>query len=237
MKESNLASTFSLERVFLYGKRFLYVNKKSLITSFSSFIILFLAFIIWSELTQMDEISYQIMTRTLLYIFTFMGYYLTSFMFDESNSPNTDSQFLTLPVSSKERYLFSWFFSYVLIFSFIGALTLIISYMSDSKLSELMWSSSTNILLEITLLHSIFFYGAIYFKQNSFTSTFISVIIISTVLTLIVLYLKSFISTGELPFLNGTFVSEFFSTRIFGYLVAITFWFLTYRRLLTKQAA
>lgn len=238
MNESNLPTTFSFERVVLYGKRYFQVNKKSILTIISAIIILTIAFALWSNYVDFSDLGLRTLAGSLINIIIFMGLYLTSFVFDESKAPNTASQFFTFPISSVERFFFYWFFSFVIIFSFIGLVMYILSISIDYTFSFLLSLSSTNALSEAALLHSIFFFGAIYFKQNSFLSTLISIFLLIIGLALLSLAMSSLLPAETLLSMGNKYsLPKAFTNKFFGFSVALVLWALTYRRLSTKQAA
>lgn len=237
MNESNLASTFSFDRVFKYGKRFLYLKKKSILINIFGMIILSTAFALWSNYVDFSDLGLRTLEGTLINIILFMGLYLTSFVFDESKSPNTASQFFTFPITSLERFFFYWFFSFVLIFSFIGLVIFTLSISIDSSYSLSLSLTSKNTLSEAALLHSIFFFGAIYFKQNSFLSTLISIFLLITGLALLSITMSAFLPPETVLSMGDNFsITKAFTNKFFGFSVALVLWFLTYRRLSTKQA-
>jgi len=115
------------------------------------------------------------------------GFILTSNIFHELHKPEKSIQYMTLPASNLEKLISAWLNSSVLIL----ALSLVVYYASFilAKLLALWWFDIEMPIFNIFVffkkvciayisIHSLFFFGAVYFKGKNFFKTLFSVFLL-----------------------------------------------------------
>lgn len=172
----NKVSSFSIERTLLFSKRYLYVNKKMIVSGFFIMLGIIALFIIPTTLMPNKELFNDVQNNYVLTIITYFGFGLASAMFNELNSKEKAPQYLTLPVSSLEKLVSAWLISYVG-FLMVGlTLLLLLITIMGNDVSNYMDIFSLNQFLSFTFFHSVFLFGAIFFKVNNFLSTLLSIV-------------------------------------------------------------
>lgn len=130
----------------------------------------------------------------LYYSIMFLGGLIyTSNMFSELHDPEKSYRFLTLPVSNLERLVSSWVLS-AIIFPFVALFAmilvvllsnLIINFSVDPASFSGILSHTTFLITGIYIVtQSVFFLGAVYFRNHNFMKTLLSLFLISFVISI-----------------------------------------------------
>lgn len=117
------------------------------------------------------------------------GLILTSGIFSELHKPEKSIQFLTLPASSTEKFLSGWFittvaFIIISICAYYIAFTLTILlakwwFDADIVMKSLSSFGAWNGLRAYLIIHTVFLFGAIYFRGKNFFKTVFSLFALS----------------------------------------------------------
>lgn len=209
------------------------------------------------------EISLQLLL--LLWVIMFAGTVFTSTIFADINSKKAIAS-LTLPVTHFEKYMVAWLYSFVIFLVLvISAFYLVMLFLLNIKhfpgeqqeVFSLFYNVnglSTSVLFVLLtiygVLHSIAFFGAIYFKKMHFVKTallffmIIGVLIIGNNLVMRQMLNRDIIQV--MPFSNVGFMEKgtMYSVNVSGFVwtgqvvfvgMALFFWVAAYFRLKEKQ--
>lgn len=132
-------------------------------------------------------------------VFFFGGLILTSQIFSELHSSHQSYSLLTLPASTFEKLIGSWFITspfYTIIFWIISFTTYCLSFLIAGEslplspfFSEELWNSIGSYLI----FQTIFLWGACYFRKNNFLKTVLALIGLAIVLALFTVTLGYFV--------------------------------------------
>lgn len=125
----------------------------------------------------------------MYYVVLFIGGLIfTSQMFMELHSPNQAYAFLTLPVSTLEKLLGSWFISsplYLLVYTAATYLIYLLSTLiTGFEISPLDYFSESywNTVGSYLVMQTLFLWGACYFRKSNFLKTVLVTIVFSLAL-------------------------------------------------------
>ncbi|MEO3405452.1 hypothetical protein AAFN85_16195 [Mucilaginibacter sp. CAU 1740] len=221
-------------------------------------------FLVYLINTSLDSIF-----QILIYVWLLMlgGTIFTSNIFAEYGSKN-NIPWLSLPASHFEKYLVAWLYSFVILFVVVtGSFYLVMLFFINAKhfpqqqpelfsLLErpgaLRYALLVIILALYAFLHSIAFYGAIYFKKLHFIKTAFSFFIAVALLMLgnkllydlllgkdtiatMPLTNTAFIENGRVTVINLNDNKEMYAVILYS-VIAVLFWIAAYHRLKEKQA-
>ncbi len=151
----------------------------------------------------------------LYYVVLFVGgFVFTSNIFSELHSTQRSIPFLTLPVSSFERFANSWLLTAIiypllalLVFTLIIFLShLILGINFENGAFSAVWSAEAiKIVWIYVITQSIFLFGAIYFRKHNFIKTLLSLFVIPNIIGLF-LFIAGYLVFGTLNFGNSEFI-------------------------------
>lgn len=191
MKSLSMANGFSSERFLQVSRRTLQINKRTYALGFGGFFAGLFGLWILANLFGAGpagaDTSMMILGVGIL-IYHIAGYVLTASAFSELQSPESASQFLTLPATTTEKLFSAWSISFLLY--------TVTAYAALFLLGILMWASADLFfgapadfsfvmeaaspiqnLLTYLLFNSVFLLGSVYFRGNNFLKTAFSILL------------------------------------------------------------
>lgn len=252
-----MSNIFSISRFGLLFKKHTVENYRTYLLSLVVLtgIIIILIALMTQMATQHLNINTQVVTFVCLMLFA--GTIFTSNIFASLGDKRKAIATLTLPASVFEKFLVSWFYSYLIFqLAFVAIFYLVIwSFLSIQGSSPVMnlFSTSQGVYVAFVLyafLHAICIYGAIYFKKMHFIKTafiFFMTVIVIWVVNKAVLTSMIHHQVSNLPFTSVSFEinHQFYNlnpgdtgihiTIGFITLVSLLIWAATYFRLKEKQ--
>ncbi|MEP1304598.1 MAG: hypothetical protein ABJK11_12525 [Balneola sp.] len=219
MNSRQMNSSFSFERVILLCKRYLAIKQNMILIGVSAMmgllVLTYVGMIYFDPVNLQLTGSINVMTFAFI-IFKYSGYGLASTMFYELNSKGSAPQFFTLPSNAFEKLVSAWLVSYVS-YTIVGFCALYSFSLIVGKDPALFFSKQTlNELIIYSIGHSVYFFGAIYFKANNFLATLVSLISLSAIFMLVGYLIdtfvpgidhsmRKFVSLFDNPFFNSSF--------------------------------
>jgi hypothetical protein len=125
-----------------------------------------------------------------LFIFKYSGYALTSTMFYELNSSGSAPFIYTLPAKTSEKLFSAWLFSFVG-YTTVGLTALYLFSLIIGMDANWIFSKENFVQIQIyTIGQSVYFLGAVYFRNNNFLSTFLALLIVGIGFSLVIFFIK-----------------------------------------------
>lgn len=242
-----LSNIFSFERMIQLCKRYIAMKKRMILIGgaiiVGVLVLLYIPMVVLAPNSFKSLGPINIMTIAFT-LFTWAGYGLTSTMFDEINSVESATQYLTLPASSFEKLTSALTLSY-LSYSIFGLFVLyIIGALLGVDSNYIFRVETLNSLLVYTIFQSVFLFGAAYFKTNNFLSTVVSILAFMIVLSLVIFLLDSTGLSSEgwsalklFSFDNLDSTNALFKNLIVTLIVSGFFIWMAFRRLQNRQIA
>jgi hypothetical protein len=182
MNRENL--TIDLSRMKHFTARLISLHSKTILMGAGAAMgAILLVSVIYSYTTSQSLIHLKGM---YLSVFFFLGYILTSKIFNELNTPQQSYAYFLLPVSNLEKILGSWLITspfYILAYSSFMVLILLAGGLAshDSKILAGFFNVSYLRSIAIFMVTQTFFFlGAWSFKRNAFIKTAFSLFLIQT---------------------------------------------------------
>ncbi|MBE9468795.1 MAG: hypothetical protein IMY72_10835 [Bacteroidetes bacterium] len=180
----------NLRNLFLFIKRYIFINKKKLSIEFGSVSATIIAILMFTAYNT-NSYNSDILLSTFLPIFFLGGLIFTSSSFKELHDPKSSCSFLTFPISTLEKLTGLWLTTSVL-FSVASIATIYIIHILVSILSSQLFDFQLQIdnifvaelfkkVASYIVFQSIFLLGAIYFRKNNFLKTILSIFIVFTI--------------------------------------------------------
>ena len=246
MKSISMKNSFSLERVIQLCKRYVAIKKNMILIGASAIIgLLLIVYALILSFAPSDfTLSNSLVVMTFAFmIFKYTGYAFTSTMFNELNNSGSAPQFYNLPANTSEKLFSAWLLSYVC-YTLIGLVALYIFTLISGMSADWFFSKQTmGEIVLYTIVQSIYFFGAVYFKANNFISTLVALLAFNLSLVLIYLALKTYIpgfeewlSSVAVNFIKSVFSNNFTNVLFTIVISAMIMWF-AYRKLKNRQIA
>ncbi len=126
-----------------------------------------------------------------VYLVTFFicGLVFTARIFAELHIPQKSYAWLTLPVSTGEKFWGSWLLSspvFILLFFAVCSFLYFIACITGNSIdayTQMFSKSVGKAIATFVVIQSIFFLGAVYFRNNNFMKTIFALFLIATVLS------------------------------------------------------
>lgn len=167
-----------------------------------------------------------------LYLFTFIlcGLIFSSRAFNELHNPQKGYAFLTLPVSTLEKFIGSWLLTslfYTIIFSLVCLLIYSLACMTGNRMDAFSEIFNGDVLKKIAtflVMQSIFFLGSLYFRNNNFLKTILSLFLFTVIVSIYSGILGWLVLKGNSPMGFGINSTEIAGSAI--KLIKVGFYFL-----------
>ncbi|MFA5669094.1 MAG: hypothetical protein WC967_07610 [Balneolaceae bacterium] len=190
--------------------------------------------------TTENQIFGPLLFSTSAILITYGGYAFSSTMFNELNSSGSATQFLTLPASALQKLIAAWFVSFVAYTAVGVAAIYILSKIIDTNVISVPITASLPSLYTYIVMHSIFLFGAVYFKTNNFLATVVAMLFVFIALSLTFLVLSSFMLDVKTGYFNPSYYineTKHWVKILITTIISLTFLSLTYLRLKNRQIA
>jgi hypothetical protein len=180
---------FSIQRFMLLMKRYLLFNTKTLLIGAGAISgTLLVIGLLQAYFSGANFRIDALVTTGQVFIFV-SGLILTSLSYNEIHTPARSQFYLTLPATTAEKLFSNWFLTSIGFIIAANALLWLTVFLT-SVVSATAWGSSLSFYNPLTkvnitqiasylVANSIFFLGAIYFRQNNFLKTLLSLFVIS----------------------------------------------------------
>ncbi|MFO8234240.1 MAG: hypothetical protein R6U04_02375 [Bacteroidales bacterium] len=153
------------------------------------------------------SLDYEPFVSTFLMIFTIGGLVFTSRIFSELHHPEKSYYYLTLPASALEKLVAQWLLSApimiivsyigVHVVAFLGGILSSALFQIDFHWLSLTEYASSDTWIDYLIIHSIFFLGAVAFRNHNFIKTLLSIFIIGFVIIIFIGGMAYFLFSGE----------------------------------------
>ena len=187
--------TINLKRLFLFLKRYFFINKKTLCIAFggiSAAVVIILMFAAYKT----NSFNSDMLLSTVLPIYFLGGLIFTSSSFKELHDPKSAYSFLTFPISNLEKLTGLWLSTSVL-FSIASIATIYIINILVSVLSSQLFDFQLQIgnifvaelfqkIGSYIVFQSIFLLGAIYYRKNNFLKTIMAMFVVFSIFALLI---------------------------------------------------
>lgn len=242
---------FSFQRVAYIIKRHVNMNYKEIFIGFGvAFLSLFLLVTLFVYFKKyLDPHFFISVANNLVFI---GGLISTSMLFKELHNPLKAHSYILLPASTNEKFTAYWLLSSVIYLSVSIALLFVLNVLV-SGLSLLLFDIpfvvinlfdglAGKLIPSYLITHSVFFLGAIWFRNNNFLKTILTVAISFIIISIVVLLAvysifqldMSFGGSYNLNFIMG----EYGNSSVFGWILSLSvpvFLTVAYFKLKEKQ--
>ena len=241
------SNTFSFARVIQLCKRYMTIKKKMILKGLAVImgllLVIYLTLLFFDQTTNHTPSGQTAVSVIALFVFKYAGYGLTSTMFYELNRSGSAPFMFTLPAKTSEKLFSAWLFSFVG-YTIVGLISLYLFCIIIGMEANWLFSEENFAQLVIyTIGQSVYFLGAVYFRNNNFLSTFLVLIIAGIGLSLSLFFIKEYFPGFEawtsyiwIQIEHYMFSSNL-KTTLITVVVSGVFMWLAYRKLKNRQIA
>jgi hypothetical protein len=216
---------FSMQRFMLLMKRYLMFNHKTLLIGLGAIAgTLMVIGLLQVVITRGNFNLSALLTTGQIFVFV-SGLILTSLSYNEIHVSARSQFYLTLPATTAEKLFSTWLITsivYIVVANILLSLVLLLT----NAIAAVGWGSPISFFNPFTysnltmmgsylVAQSIFFLGALYFRQNNFLKTLLSLFVLSMVLNIIAVTIM-YLLFGRTGVHGGDF--EMMNPGLFGFL-------------------
>ncbi|MFP4526849.1 MAG: hypothetical protein ACLFNL_10720 [Bacteroidales bacterium] len=198
--------TFTIKRLYFLLQRDIKTNLRPYLIGLGAIAGLLLLILVFDSYYR-GHINYEPFVSTFLMIFTIGGLVFTSRIFSEIHQPEKSYYYLTLPASTLEKLVSQWLLSAVgvilvaytgvYLVGYIGGLMSSALFGMDFYALNLAEYTSSETWLKYLVVHSIFFLGAVAFRNNNFIKTLLAIFVIGFIIAAFTGGLSYILFSGE----------------------------------------
>jgi hypothetical protein len=228
---------FNIERLRFLLLRQLRFNTQTLLVGFGAVVGLIVFILSMSLVFGSDTLSSKGFFHLTMPFLFIGGYIFTSTIFSELRTPDRSYLYLTLPASTFEKLIVSWFITSVLyiivslvVMYVINILLMIVAVAFTTKVVPLFNLFETSSLRQYGIYivtQSVFFLGAIYFRRTNFLKTLLSIFLLQVIILIYTSLVARMIVFHNLQSMNfgNLFIGKDFTGETITLVAKILFWY------------